>query len=108
MKNELHKVAVEIKKAILKNEPRKVYISPNRDYLAVAPVVNGFGAPVGFDEVADVSLFLEDAWSFCDNTPFAPGALDYLRGFDADDAPESFVELLENLLRDMGARIDDV
>lgn len=102
----LHAAAVAVKKAILEGRKKwAVYYEEQADILHVSPTFKGVSLNVV--PLADVSEFLEETETFCDNTPFCPPALDYLRGFAADEAPEFFVELLRELLEEAGGNVDD-
>jgi hypothetical protein len=98
--------AVAVKKAILDGRKNwAVYYEEPTEFLHVSPTFKGLSTNVV--PLADVSEFLEEAETFCDNMPYCPPALEYLRGFDADEAPEVFVDLLRELLEEAGGVVDD-
>lgn len=100
--------AVAVKNAILRGfNNRKIFLNRRRDDIFVGNVISG-EPPFETEEIADVSEFLEETETFCDNTPYSPPALEYLFRFPADEAPEFFVELLRELLEETGVEIDDV
>ena len=99
--------AVAVKNAILIGVTgRKVAINDRLDEIHVGVIVGG-AAPSKCLELADISEFLEETKTFCDNTPYCPPALEYLRGFATDEAPELFVDLLRELLEEAGGVVDD-
>lgn len=102
----LHSAAVAVKKAILDGRKNwAVYYEEPTDFLHVSCLHKI--DTVNTVNIADVADFLEETKTFCDNMPYCPPALEYLRGFPADEAPEFFVEHLRDLLEEAGGEIDD-